>query len=57
MNKLLVALSIAALVWLLTAAVLCLTGTFDLDRTKLHLLAATVLWFVTAPWWMAKDRA
>lgn len=56
MKRALVVVSWLAIVWLLTAAVLVFTGAFDLDRAKLHLLLATVSWFATAPWWMAREQ-
>jgi hypothetical protein len=57
MRRFLVVLSVAALAWLAAAAVLFCTGALDLERTKIHLLLATVLWFVSTPFWMAREPA
>ncbi len=56
MRGLLVIPSLAALIWLVGAAILCFTGRLSFDEVKLHLLLASVLWFVATPWWMARER-
>lgn len=42
--------SVAALCWLLGAAVACFVGRLELDAAKTQMLFATVLWFASAPW-------
>ncbi len=44
--------SLASLVVLLVPSVLFLAGRMDLDRVKLVMLIATILWFVATPLWM-----
>jgi hypothetical protein len=56
MRKLLAIPSLAALAWLVGAAVLGFAGRLDFDEVKRQLLLATILWFVAAPWWMARER-
>ena len=44
--------SLASHVVLLVPSVLFLAGRMDLDRVKLVMLIATILWFVATPLWM-----
>ena len=44
--------SLASRVVLLVPSVLFLAGRMDLDRVKLVMLIATILWFVATPLWM-----
>lgn len=46
------ALSILALIGLISAMLSYFCQYWDLDQTKRVLLAVTVLWFATAPIWM-----
>lgn len=45
-----------ALVGLLLPAILFLTGTLDQETVKELVLYATILWFVSAPYWMLDDE-
>jgi hypothetical protein len=46
-----------SLVILIMPSVLFLMGTFSsLDQVKLVMLAATVVWFVSTPLWMWKEK-
>ena len=38
-------------------ALMYLTGGIELDRVKLWMLVATVVWFVTVPIWMGRQKA
>lgn len=55
MRKVLMVASLLALVWLLLAAVLFFADAIPLERAKLQLLLATVLWFVVTPLWMGRS--
>ena len=41
-----------SLVVLLVPSILFLAGRMELDRVKLVMLVATVIWFVATPFWM-----
>ena len=56
MKKALQLLSVLALAWTIAPAALFLAGSITLAQVKLHMLLATVLWFATCPFWMARDE-
>ena len=43
-----------ALVGTIVPSLLFLAGRLDLDQSKWLLLAATIVWFVTAPLWIGR---
>jgi hypothetical protein len=45
-------ISYLALVVLIVPSFLLFAGKMDLDACKIWMFAATVVWFVTAPFWM-----
>lgn len=54
MNKILPIISFGALALLTVPAFLFLAGTLTLDSVKLAMLVATIVWYVTTPFWMEK---
>ncbi|MBN1126527.1 MAG: hypothetical protein JXA82_16090 [Sedimentisphaerales bacterium] len=44
-----------SLVALVVPSILYLAGSMELDRIKAYMMAATVVWFVSASLWMWKD--
>ena len=48
--------SLLALIALILPSILFLAGRIELDSTKLFMLAASIVWFVTATPWMWKDN-
>jgi len=44
--------SLVSLVVLVVPSVLFLAGRMELDRVKLVMLVATLIWFVATPMWM-----
>lgn len=57
MKKILMILSYLALVALILAPCLFWMGKIDLRGNIIGMNAATVLWFVTAPFWMEKKKS
>jgi hypothetical protein len=49
-------LSWAAIVATILPSVLFLTGRIDLEQSKWALLAATLVWFATAPLWVGRPK-
>ena len=45
-----------SLVALIAPAILFLAGHMELDQVKLIMLIATVVWFVSTPLWMWKEK-
>lgn len=54
MKALLAVLAGAALVWCLAAPLLYFRGTITMDAYKMHLLAASLAWFVFATLWTVR---
>ncbi len=54
MKRVLKILSIIGLIMTIIPAFLVFTGVIDLAANKNWMFAGTVLWFVTAPFWMNK---
>ena len=54
MRRILQIASVLALVGTIVPAVLFLGGTISLPATKTWMLASTVLWFATVPFWMGR---
>jgi Na+/glutamate symporter len=52
MKKLLIPISIIGLVLIVLGPVLFAAGRIELDMNKHIMLAGTILWFATAPFWM-----
>ena len=46
-----------ALATTIIPALMYLTGGIELHRVKLWMLVATVVWFVTVPIWMGRQKA
>ena len=51
-----IVVSVLALVGTMVPSILFFYGRMGLDRMKLWMLVATVVWFVTAPMWMGERR-
>jgi hypothetical protein len=56
MRTILQIISWLSLVALVGPSVLYLTGSMELDRVKIYMMGATVVWFVSASLWMWKDN-
>lgn len=56
MKALAVTLSLLGLAACLALPILHLTGALPMDRTHAGLLAATALWWTTAPWWLGRGN-
>lgn len=56
MKKLLPVISLVGLALIIIPAVLYLAGAMDKDQMKLLMLAGTVLWFASVPFWMGRKR-
>lgn len=54
MRALLQLVSFTALAGVIVPPFLFLMGNFDLDRTKMLMLVATIGWFVVTPIWMGR---
>ncbi|QEG33938.1 hypothetical protein Pr1d_12090 [Bythopirellula goksoeyrii] len=54
MRILLQVLSVIALLSVILPSILFLAGQMDLDKTKLFMLIATIVWFVVTPLWMGR---
>ena len=48
-------IALASLILVIVPSVMFLTGTMPLDKVKLVMLIATVIWFISAGLWMWKD--
>ena len=57
MKKLLPVVSVIALALVIAPSCLYLADVIDKPTMKLLMLAGTVLWFVSAPFWLGRDRA
>lgn len=57
MKRLLPLLSAIALVLVIVPACLHLAGVVDKTQVKLLMLIGTVMWFLTAPLWLGRDKA
>lgn len=57
MKRLLPMLSAIALMLVIVPACLYLAGSVDKPQMKGLMLIGTVLWFLTAPFWMGRDEA
>lgn len=55
MKKLLMIVSILALVMLIAPPIGVFLGKMEIQTSKNWMLAATLLWFATAPFWMGKN--
>lgn len=51
-----IVVSLLALVGTMVPSILFFSGRMGLDRMKLWMLVATVVWFVTATRWMGQRR-
>jgi len=49
-------LSAIGLILTLAPSFLVFSGAIDLECNKTLMLAGTILWFVTAPFWMNRNR-
>lgn len=56
MRTVLQAISWIALVATILPSILFLQGSMDLDRAKLVMLLATIVWFVATPLWMGRKE-
>jgi len=56
-KKLLPVVSVIALALVIAPSCLYLADVIDKPMMKLLMLAGTVLWFVSAPLWLGRDRA
>ena len=54
MNKLLPIISLIGLLLVIVPACMYLGDSMDKSQMQTFMLAGTVLWFVTAPFWMGK---
>jgi len=48
-------IALASLIVIIAPSVMFLTGAMQLDKVKLVMLTATVVWFISAALWMWKD--
>ena len=48
-------IALASLIIIIAPSVMFLTGAMQLDKVKLVMLTATVVWFISAALWMWKD--
>ncbi|MCK4886991.1 MAG: hypothetical protein KAS96_06350 [Planctomycetes bacterium] len=48
-------IALASLIVIIAPSVMFLTGAMQLDKVKLVMLTATVIWFISAALWMWKD--
>ena len=48
-------IALISLIVLIVPSVMFLTGAVELDKVKLVMLIATIVWFVSAAMWMWKD--
>jgi hypothetical protein len=56
MMKILKTISLLSLLLLILAPLAYLQGRLQLDTTKTWLIVATLVWFVSAPFWMNRRR-
>lgn len=56
MKILLVLLSICSLLLTIVPSILVFNGMMTLDMNKTLMLIGTVGWFITAPYWMNKEK-
>lgn len=56
MKSILKVVSYLCLILMLISAILTFKGTISMDDNKMYLLTLTVVWFVTAPFWMGKKE-
>lgn len=49
-------LSYIALVFTIVPSILVLAGKMDIETNKNLMAAAMLVWFVTAPFWMNRDK-
>lgn len=56
MRNLLKAISYAGLALTILPSLLVLSGSMDLERHYTWTLAGTVIWFLTAPFWMDRKK-
>lgn len=54
MRSILKIISLVALFITIVPSVLVFTGTISLENNKLLMILGTLLWFVSAPFWMNK---
>ncbi len=54
MKTILKVISIIGLILTLAPSILVFTGSITLDMNKWLMLSGTILWFVSAPFWMNK---
>ncbi len=57
LRTLLQLLSWISLVATILPSLLYLSGGIDLDRCKMSMLTATIVWFAVTPWWMERGQA
>jgi hypothetical protein len=57
MKRLLPLISAIGLALVIVPACLYLAGMVEKPQMKLLMLIGTALWFLTAPFWMGRDRA
>lgn len=50
-------IALASLILVIVPSVMFLTGAMQLDKVKVVMLIATVIWFVSAGLWMWKDKS
>lgn len=56
LNKALPVISIAALAGIFVAASASLTGDIDRSTANASMLACTIAWFATAPFWIGREK-
>lgn len=56
MKKLLEIISYLALVFLVAAPVMYYLGKIDMEKNKLWMLIASIVWFATAPFWIGRKK-
>ena len=49
-------IALASLIVLIVPSVMFLTGSVELEKVKIVMLIATIIWFVSAALWMWKDE-
>lgn len=54
MRSLLKATSLVGLIATIVPSILVFTGNINLDTNKILMLVGTLLWFISAPFWMNK---
>ncbi len=57
MKKLIAIISLVALALVIAPAVMYLSDSMDKSRIQMLMLAGTVLWFVSAPFWMGRGKS